>query len=92
MGKPKKDNELKKQIKAMEDRQRAESMAAAIEAAPAKAPEMSFEKWWMMLASKITLRPNMKEILWADFKARGLSKNEEAAKYDEALKLFGIKL
>jgi hypothetical protein len=53
------------------------------------ADTVSFDQWWMMIARKITLRPHLKEIIWADFNARGLSKNETEKKYDDTLKVFG---
>jgi len=80
--------DLKKQIKAMEDRKRDEAMAAA---APTPAEErVSFDHWWIVSNKRLQLRQHMKEILWADFKARGLKKEESSGKYDEALKLFGL--
>ena len=52
--------------------------------------KISFNNWWMKLIKKRPeIKPHMKEIIWADFKARKLTEKEEPAKYDEAMKLFG---
>lgn len=87
--------DLKKQIKEMEDKARAEAMAAVQAPAPATTEEatpatVSFDQWWMMVNSKVSLKPYMKEIIVVDFKARGLSKNETAEKFDATLRVFGI--
>lgn len=89
MSKVRKDPELMKKLKAMEDKKRTDSM---IEAAinSNNASDLSFDQWWMMLTSERPMRPHMKEILWAEFKARGLKKNASKAEYDEALKKFGL--
>jgi hypothetical protein len=91
-----KKNDLKKQIKEMEDKARADALARAAESIPsvleveAGPKTISFDQWWITINSKIALRPYMKEILVADFKARGLSKNETKEKFDETLRIFGI--
>ena len=74
---------LKEQIKEME---------AGKRPAPVIAPEevLSFDQWWMSMNRTRDLRPSLKEIVWADFNARGLTKQETAKKYDEGLKIFGI--
>lgn len=82
-----KKNDLKKKIKAMEDGQRDAAMASS--PAPA-ADRVSYDHWWIVTNKRLGLRQHMKEILWADMKARGLGKEEAAGKYDEALKLFGL--
>ncbi len=88
MGKNKKDLELKRQIKEMEDALRKE---AIVESKPDEQEGMSFDQWWIIINQKVSMRPHLKEILIADFKARGLSKLESEEKFNEALKLFGIK-
>lgn len=77
---------LKHKIKEMETAQRQQAQASIL------APEqkVSFDEWWILLQKRMPLRPHMKEIIWADFGARGLKKEELAAKYDEGLKLFGL--
>lgn len=53
---------------------------------------ISFDQWWMSLSKRTTVRPHLKEIFWADFKARGCTKKETSAKYYEMLDKFGFKL
>jgi hypothetical protein len=77
------DKELKAKIKEMEAKNR-EEVVLDTEA------KVSFDQWWVMLAKRITVRPSLKEILWADFSARGVGKEELSSKYDECLKLFGL--
>ena len=80
-----KEKSLKRKIKEMETAQREQSQPLT------KADDLlSFDQWWVMLGKRMTLKPSLKEIMWADFKARGLKKEELAAKYDEGLKLFGL--
>lgn len=67
-----------------------------IKNAPAKSTaasddKITYEQWWMIINKKIKLRHHLKEIIWADFKARGAGKMESEAKYDELLKVFGYK-
>ena len=53
---------------------------------------LSFEQYWMLLTRrKPELKAWLKEIIWADFKARGLSDSELLSTYDDALEKFGIK-
>ena len=89
MSKYKKDLALKRQIKEMEDKLRNEN-AAQVQPA-AEDSKISFDQWWIIINGKVSMRSHLKEILLADFKARGLSKREDEAAYDNALKLFGIK-
>jgi hypothetical protein len=89
MSKYKKDLELKRQIKEMEDKLRSEN-AAQVQP-DAEDSKISFDQWWIIINGKVSMRPHLKEILLADFRARGLSKREDEAAYDNALKLFGIK-
>lgn len=88
------DPELKRKIKEAEAKKREEAMASVevtlVAPADQAVEKVSFDQWWMMLNGKMKLRPHMKEIIWADMKARGLSKSEAAEAYDKALKLFGL--
>jgi hypothetical protein len=52
---------------------------------------MSYDQWWMLAQARKLLRPHMKEVIWADMRARGLDKKETQEKYDQALRLFGYK-
>jgi hypothetical protein len=87
--------EMRKQIKEVEDKKRIEALRAA-KAKPVSPnegiPTVSFDQWWMTVNGKASLKPWMKEIIWVDFKARGLGKSETEEAYNNALKLFGIKL
>jgi hypothetical protein len=59
--------------------------------APARPPKVSFDAWWAVTAKKIPTQHH-KEVVMADFKARGLSKNETMDAYNKALKQYGVKL
>lgn len=87
------DQELKRKIKAMEDQARSEAMASApvqmVQPEGEDQDTMSFDQWWMLAQGRVKLRPHMKEIIWADMQARGVSKKEPQEKYDAALRLFG---
>jgi len=80
-----KEKSLKHQIKEMEDAQR-ELAAAPI----TLDTTVSFDHWWILLNKRMSLRPHLKEIMWADFNSRGLKKEELVARYDEGLRLFGL--
>lgn len=54
-------------------------------------PTVEFDVWFVMREKRIPPQ-HMREILWADFKARGLSKSETVEAYDAALAAYGIKL
>lgn len=90
MSKWNKDLELKRQIKEMEDKARKEA-APTQSAEENKDSKVSFDQWWVMINHKITMRPHMKEILLVDFLARGLTKSETEQRYDDTLRVFGIK-
>jgi hypothetical protein len=81
-----KEKNLKAQIKEMEIKKREET-------APVTQPdaEVSFDSWFHQRAKQIP-KVHMKEILMADFKARGLGDKATMAAYDKALGLYGIKL
>jgi hypothetical protein len=81
-----KEKNLKAQIKAMETKKREET-APAIEAEA----EVSFDSWFHQRSKQIP-KIHMKEILIADFKARGLGSNATMGAYDKALNLYGVKL
>lgn len=59
-------------------------------AAP-KPMKVDFEVWWAM-TSKMIPTQHYKEIVMADFRARGLGMKETTATYNEALKKYGVKL
>lgn len=53
---------------------------------------IGFDIWWVTVSKALNLQAHIKEIVWADFKSRGLKKEEPVAKYNEALRLFGYKV
>ena len=77
---------LKEQIKEMEQKNREATAPKAI-------PEetISFDSWFHQRSDKLA-RCHKKEIIFADFKARGLGDNATIAEYDKALELYGVKL
>jgi hypothetical protein len=54
-------------------------------------PTVGFDVWFAMREKKIPGQ-HLREIIWADFKGRGLSNKETLADYDMALAKYGIKL
>ena len=81
-----KKKDLKAQIKEMEAKKREES-APATEAEV----EVTFDSWFHQRKQMIP-KSHMKEILIADFMARGLGLKATMAAYDKALELYGVKL
>ena len=81
-----KKKDLKAQIKEMEAKKREES-------APAIMPEVevSFDSWFHQRKPMIP-KVHMKEVIMADFNARGIGANATMATYDAALELYGVKL
>jgi hypothetical protein len=77
---------LKEQIKEMENKMREES-------APKVSPEetVTFDSWYHQRKDKIA-KCHHKEIIMADFKARGLDKEATVEEFDKALGLYGVKL
>lgn len=84
---------LAKEIKKMEMANKAEAAKSIpkSESTPV-AESISFDIWWMGFIRKVKIRPSYKEIIIADFKARGLSMKEKQEDYDKAIESFGIKL
>ena len=83
-----KADQLAKEIKAMENKKRQE---VAKQAPPPPADKkMAFDAWYALRGSSIPAQ-HMKEILRADFKARGLSDMETLQRYDAALVQYGVK-
>lgn len=60
------------------------------QAAPQQ-PKVDFDAWWAMVENKIPVQ-HRKEIILADFGARGLSVKETMQSYNEGLKKYGLKL
>ena len=80
------DKNLKSKIKEMEAKKREESIPV-MEAEV----EVAFDSWFHQ-RSKMIPSIHKKEVLIADFKARGLSDKASMGAYDKALELYGIKL
>lgn len=53
--------------------------------------KLDFNVWFAMREKQIPSQ-HLREILWADFKARGLTAKETLQTYDEALATYGVKL
>jgi hypothetical protein len=65
---------------------------SAVEEAAAPAPEkIEFEQWWAMRKNRIPAMHH-REVVWADFKGRGMNVVETAEAFDAALKKYGIKI
>jgi hypothetical protein len=52
---------------------------------------IDFDAWWMNVSKRVKMHSWMKEIVKADFKARGLKNAETIEKFDETLRIFGVK-
>jgi len=90
-----KKKSIKQQIKEMEAKKREEEQAnipAPKPSAPKEDKVISFDQWWMKASKKIKLSSWLKEVLLADFKARGLSKEETEERFNKALEQFGYKI
>ncbi len=85
----KKDFELMRKMK----REEAATRQATKVASEVPAVEgVSFDQWWIDVSRQLKLAPHIKEIVLADFKARGLGLVEPKEKYEVALGQFGYKL
>lgn len=82
-----------KEIKKMEVATKAEAAKAVPK--PQVQPDVesiSFDIWWMGFIRKVKIRPSYKEVIVADFKARGLSMKEKEEDFNKAIESFGFKL
>jgi hypothetical protein len=78
----------------MAKKNKEEAKPVAKVAAPQALPlpaKLAFDAWWAMKEKKIPVQ-HRKEIIWADFRARGLSTKETMQSYNDALKRYGVKL
>lgn len=78
----------------LEASQLAPAEAAVPAVAPASANEpkrVDFDAWYAMRAARIP-KHHHKEIIKADFKARGLQQQESVKDFDAALEKYGVKL
>ena len=87
------DQATKDKIKAFEAEQRAKAMEKVkdvkIVTPAGEENKVSFDQWWMMINKSAKLKPWMKEVVFADFKGRSLSREETMEKYNWALRQFG---
>lgn len=67
-----------------------EDAQPAVQEAP-QPMKVDFDAWWAMNEKKIPLQ-HRKEIILAEFSARGLSMKETMQSYHDALKKYGVKL
>jgi hypothetical protein len=89
------DKDLKSQIKMMEAEKRAKIMSSneiKFIQPDGDSSKISYDQWWMLASKKIAFRPWMKEVIFADFKGRGLTKTETQDRYNEAIRLFGYQI
>lgn len=79
------DKDLMAKIKEMEQKNRAPGKAKDVE------PLVHFESWFHQRKQRI---PDMhkKEILLADFTARGMGLEATMGEFDKALRLYGVKI
>jgi hypothetical protein len=75
-------DDLRSKIKQMEREQRGPL---------AEEKTVSFDSWFFQRKDKIP-KHHMKEVIFADFTARGLDKEATVEQYDKALRLYGIKI
>jgi hypothetical protein len=87
----KKDLSLLRQLKREEEKAKQQIKVEEVEQ-PVEEQKISFDLWWAEVNKKLNLPAYLKEIIWADFKGRGLKKDEAAAKYNDAIRLFGYKV
>ena len=59
-------------------------------AVKAQLPKMAFDAWWAMTQKKLP-QHHHKEVVMADFMARGLSTQESMATFNKALEQYGVK-
>jgi hypothetical protein len=78
--------DLKSQIKEMEAKKREETMQIA-----QAEVEVTFDSWYHQRKQLIP-KCHHKEVLMADFSARGLGIAATMGAYDRALELYGVKL
>lgn len=87
------DIELLKQMRAMEVIKREEALkdTDVTIITGSNDEKIDFDTWWMDINRRVKMKSWMKEVVQADFKGRGLGKHESIEKFDESLRLFGIK-
>ena len=87
----KRDMELLRSIKKEEARNREKEVKVS-KPSTVEDGAIHFDMWWVDACKVLKLAPYLKEILWSDFRSRGLKKEELKAKFDDAARLFGLKI
>lgn len=87
------DVELLSKMKAMEVAKREEALKESDVTIITGSDDekIDFDTWWMDINRRVKMKSWLKEVVQADFKGRGLEKRESLEKFDESLRLFGIK-
>lgn len=81
-------NDLRAAIKEMEAKKREEAFKNIENQTPEK---VNFSVWFYMRSEMIP-KQHVREVIWADFKGRGLSDTETMEVFDNALRAYGIRL
>lgn len=84
------DADIKKLVKAEEDKARDE-MLKKIEDAKPKVRKVSFDSWYAIRQTQIP-SSHRKEVLLADFKARGCELQQSMEDWDKMLLEYGLKV
>jgi hypothetical protein len=87
----KKSNMQQKQETQQKQQQQQQQHELTLEQLQPQEPLIDFDAWFCLRQDSIPSHHH-KEIIMADFKARGLSMLETISSYDEALRLYGIKI
>jgi hypothetical protein len=53
--------------------------------------KVEFDYWWALRKDQLNQPAHLKEIVLADMKGRGLSKEESLDSWDKAARIFGLK-
>lgn len=86
----KKDLEILKNLKKQE-REKKLQEAAITQTEEAAKKAIPFDVWWIDFSKSRNLKPHIKDILKADFKARKLKDQESRETFDMAAAQFGYK-
>lgn len=90
LDKKEKEAEIKKAVKAEQNKKREEALKKLSPERP-KQKEMTFDGWYSIRQSQIP-QHHRKEVLKADFKARGCGVKQTLGDWDKLLLEYGVKL
>jgi hypothetical protein len=85
----------KKDLELLSKMKRQEKEARPVSKPQAEQPAnntVTFDVWWSGVAKKLNLPAYLKEVVWADFKARGLQRESTDEQFAKALGQFGYKV